>query len=320
MEAPVAHVFSLNGAHLHVLARLSGLVRCAMNCGRSEPRFVTKLTLIEDGSEADMRLSYEVAFDLHTELERVAFKRRLRVCSSLPQAAAMALGFELGRLHDHLRECDRVIVVCFDEVVEAELDALRFAQVINPAALAATDEFWRFRERNLLLQVDRSVALTEEAPQEEVVAPPELAVAPPELAVAPPELAVAPPELAVVLSELAVAPPEEAVAPSDEVELARDVLREAPPPSGSSDNEAGPEQCMPPQPESAPEAGRDDAVSEKILQSSTDAEQEEQDEVAPRAASPAPDRSSNFEQEPEPGELGGQKSRVPQSWAGGEEL
>jgi hypothetical protein len=306
MEAPVAHVFSLNGAHLHVLARLSGLVRCAMNCGRSEPRFVTKLTLIEDGSEADMRLSYEVAFDLHTELERVAFKRRLRVCSSLPQAAAMALGFELGRLHDHLRECDRVIVVCFDEVVEAELDALRFAQVINPAALAATDEFWRFRERNLLLQVDRSVALTEEAPQEEVVAPPELAVAPP--------------ELAVVLSELAVAPPEEAVAPSEEVELARDVLREAPPPSGSSDNEASPEQCMPLQPESAPEAGRDDAVSEKILQSSTDAEQEEQDEVAPRAASPAPDRSSNFEQEPEPGELGGQKSRVPQSWAGGEEL
>lgn len=149
-EAPTAHVFSLNGAHLHVLSCLAGLVRCVMTCGRGEPAFITKLTLIEDGSEAGVQLPYALAFDLHCELERVAFKRRLQVCSPTPQAAAMALSYEMGRLHGSLRRSDRVVILCFDEVVEHEMRRRPGVTVINPSVLRATAAFWRDRELQLM--------------------------------------------------------------------------------------------------------------------------------------------------------------------------
>lgn len=150
-EAPSAHVFSLNGAHLHVLPRFAGIVKCAMSMGRRAPAYVTRLTFVEDGSEASLSLPYAMAFEMHAELERVDVTRRIKLARPSPQAAAMALFYELGRLHGALKPHDQVIVLCFDELVEAELSARPGITVVNVRALYETDAFWRDRERALLL-------------------------------------------------------------------------------------------------------------------------------------------------------------------------
>jgi hypothetical protein len=134
----VAHVFSLNNAHLHLLPRFSGIVRCAMRLRRSD--FVVNFTIIEDGSEGEVTLPYAVAFDMHTELERMARKRRVRCAQPTPQSAAMLLCFEMGRLYGGLREGDRVIVMCMDPAVEAELFGRERVTVVNPEALWETDQ------------------------------------------------------------------------------------------------------------------------------------------------------------------------------------
>lgn len=147
-ELATAYVFSLNGAHLDVLPRFSGIVRCIMTARRGTYR--VNLTIIEDGSERDVSLPYALAFDMHAELERVAQKRRLRCNCPTSQSAAMMLCFELGRLHGALRPRDRVIILCFDPIVEAEMHGRGGVVVVNPEAMKDTDEFWREREQKLL--------------------------------------------------------------------------------------------------------------------------------------------------------------------------
>ena len=149
-EAPRAwaHVFSINNAHLHLLPRFSGIVRCAMRARGSS--FQTSFTIVEDGSEGSVTLPYAVAFDMHAELERMARKRRIRCAQPTAASAAMLLCFELGRLHESLREGDHIVVMCMDPAVEAELAAHARVTVVNPDALWEADEFWRTQERALL--------------------------------------------------------------------------------------------------------------------------------------------------------------------------
>jgi hypothetical protein len=152
-----AHVFSINNAHLHLLPRFSGLVRCAMRARAGA--YKTSFTIVEDGSEGGVTLPYAVAFDMHTELERMARKRRVRCAQPTAASAAMLLCFELGRLHETLREGDRIVVMCMDPAVEAELATHERVTVVNPDAVWEADEFWRAQERALL---------SEQEPWEEV--------------------------------------------------------------------------------------------------------------------------------------------------------
>jgi hypothetical protein len=168
-ELATAYVFSLNGAHLDVLPRFSGIVRCIMAARRSA--YNVNLTIIEDGSERDVSLPYALAFDMHAELERVAKKRRLRCTCPTAQSAAMMLCFELGRLHGALLPRDRVIILCWDPIVEAEMHGRGGVVVVNPEVMKDTDEFWREREQKLLQRLTIMAPPTE-PPRVETPAPP----------------------------------------------------------------------------------------------------------------------------------------------------
>jgi len=146
-----AHVFSIGGAHMLVVGRLVGLVRCAMM--RPPSRYTVYLTLIEDGSEERLHLPYTFMLDMQAELERVQHKRRLRARREDADGATRALFFELGLLKgSNAYDADRgdriIIIVGSDGAALAEeLRAYQLAaRVVAADAVAAVDAFWRDRE------------------------------------------------------------------------------------------------------------------------------------------------------------------------------
>lgn len=114
------------------------------------------LTLIEDGSERDMHLPYALAFQLHSELDHVAHKRRLLPTCTGASAALRLLFFELGTLQASRAWApargDRIIALCERHDVGVELAAMPYVQVIDPSAIVAVDELWRDRELRLVAE------------------------------------------------------------------------------------------------------------------------------------------------------------------------
>ena len=90
-----------------------------------------------------MRLPYAVAFELHSELERVPHKRRLRAREPTAESAERLLFYEIGflqggRAWDPERG-DRVVVLADSAAAYAELAGLPHVDVVAPEAVLATD-------------------------------------------------------------------------------------------------------------------------------------------------------------------------------------
>ena len=154
---PVAMVFTTGDAHVRLMPKFSAVLGTIMN---SKPEdYITELVIVEDGSEADLNLTYKEFLAASVDMDHIRRKRRIRTNGPGECATMLRVCLEVGLFcASRGRDCDHVIVFSTNSCLQTEMDKMhRVCQVhvINPVVMA--------EHAQLLLDTNSMLALAPDA-------------------------------------------------------------------------------------------------------------------------------------------------------------
>lgn len=163
---PTAHVFASGEAHLKTISIMETVLKC---CMLPSQKYRTVLTVVEDGSEDEVKLPYSTALEVASgpqvhKSERVRCIRR--------GSASIVLALLVGEARVRISSLDRIIVFSFDENLRAEISSAE-TEVVNPDHLEAHYRWWRERELSLIIPQIQVITPADRAPSEEEATPPQ---------------------------------------------------------------------------------------------------------------------------------------------------
>ena len=135
---PVAMVFTTGDAHVRLMPKFSAILGTIMN---SRPEhYITELVIVEDGSEAELNLTYKEFLAASVDMDHIRRKRRIRTHGPGECATMLRVCMEVGLFcASRGRECDHVIVFSTNRCLQTELDNMHRicrVHVINPVVMA----------------------------------------------------------------------------------------------------------------------------------------------------------------------------------------
>ena len=145
-DPPVAMVFTTGDAHIRLMPKFSAIMSTIMSAPTSSD-YTIELTIVEDGSEADLNLTYKEFLAASVDMDHIKRKRRIKTNGPGECATMLRVCLEVGLFcASRGRECDRVVVFSKNKYLHTELNDIQRVcgvKVVNPDVMDHHDQMLR---------------------------------------------------------------------------------------------------------------------------------------------------------------------------------
>lgn len=142
-DPPVAMVFTTGDAHIRLMPQFSAIMNTIMNAQKSSD-YTIELTIVEDGSEADLSLTYKEFLAASVDMDHIKRKRRIKTNGPGECATMLRVCLEVGLFcASRGRECDRVVIFSKNDNLHTELNDMQRmcgVKVVNPDVMDLHDQ------------------------------------------------------------------------------------------------------------------------------------------------------------------------------------